>query len=1109
VGTEFLKNKPNIDNFIEKYILDIIFGVIVPSIITFYLLSPMFIKPGYIFYGDEGWVFFASPTNSLNSIIYSWYNNGPSSTASLFFQLFESFFLLFGSYFANHAFTFFLALLPGVTAYFSIFYTLKLFDGDNLNMRRIGAFIGSIFYLVNWQNVGLIFPMLTWSMSYIIMPVLIYLMFRIFKFHRFYDILLFGAIAALGSAVPIWMLFMPVFLIIYLPFTVMGVPNKIRKISSNILLIIETLAISIIFNSYVIVQAVEGFLLRAGGQYSIYSQTGNFVAALQNLSYYHLIDVLMYGQPNFMSFGLNHQNWTPINALIPLTIILAILVSIFNEKKNTKLAIYFFVITGLALFLSKGVNSPLGSIYKYVVIYSPPGLIGLTREPTSWMQMASISYSFLFAIAGYGLFEYLHKIGIKNLFGKNVKSTKLFITIQSNGRQSKIILKKWGIVRIIFVLISIFILFGAVFASYNTAQISLNSYTYQRFSPTNPPDYYYFLLAELELLHPRGNVMWLPSSSGFSWKNNYLITWGPNLYPESLSSSYIYPYIVQNNTTELGKILALTDTQYLVYQSSGFVGYSPGYVLNFLNSQNDLKLIYHIGGIWLYKNLENISSVYVGSPEYGDSNISPFNFTGKLIAGGDVYTNSSNIYEEFLDLGLINYQKVLYPSKYNNSIQLELKNNESSLVKYGSEPTNYMYNNTVTSLREIYLNNSEYNITINYTIPEFLYNYVLSQYGSAKFWNGFNTFIEVYPYNENPIYGLPYPNPINRVYQIIAPEHIYISNYSGQLVFSMPALSNVSVYLAFYGSGFAQLSPLYYIFSIVNRSVVLNPIQYEFEPLKYRLISGTASTTITPFIFLDNGPDIINGTLYLNESYIYPEKAYVGTDLINISQIENMKHMNIFPVIKSNATYFNKNDSFILNNFKSGSFYNGYRYIVMDSTIGLNASTPIFGNYILALDVYNGTLYLDGTNYNKGNYNIPIYINGTIFISAKANEKTLFSLTIKQINVQTNATISNFYEISPVEYKGYYSSDTNSLVVFSWQYSPLWVIEFNGHAYSPISLDDGLMTGFLLPQGFGHFTVNYRLQGYTELGLVLTGFSYLALIIIGTLNFIERRKLKS
>jgi hypothetical protein len=292
----------------------------------------------------------------------------------------------------------------------------------------------------------------------------------------------------------------------------------------------------------------------------------------------------------------------------------------------------------------------------------------------------------------------------------------------------------------------------------------------------------------------------------------------------------------------------------------------------------------------------------------------------------------------------------------------------------------------------------------------------------------------------------------------------------------------------------------------VNKSVVINPFNYNFISLKYQLINGSASTTITPYIFLKDGPKIINGTFYFNESYIYPEEAYIGKNFINVSLIDNLKHMNIFPIIKSNATYVNKNNSFILNNFNKGAFYNGYRYIVMNSSIMFNASTPISGSYMLALNIYNGTLYLNGQNYSKGDYNIPVYINGTIFISAKSYEKTLFSLTIKQINIQTNATISNFYEISPVEYKGYYSSNTTSLVVLPWQYYSLWVIEFNGHTYYPISLDNGLITGFLLPEGHGIFTLHYKLQDYTELGLIVTGLSYLSLIIIGTINIIKRKK---
>ncbi|MGC8726337.1 MAG: hypothetical protein ACP5RS_07200, partial [Thermoplasmata archaeon] len=1010
---------------LKKYELDILFGIIFPVIVTLLLLYPLFSKPGYIFYGDEIWNFYLNPLSNLTPAIYAWSTNGgPSNPDAFFFVILSSFFLFLGNYFANHAFILTLAFLPGVTSYFSILYSLKLFNNNNINIKRLAALIGSIFYLVNWQNSGLISPLFSGITSYIIMPILIYLMLKIYKEHKFYDILLFGAISVFGDFFPEWLLFMPLFAILFIPFTINGT-HKIKKLSYNFLIFISIFVTAFIFNAYVLIPSLGGFLLHAGGQYSSYSNTQSFLAGLNFLSFYHLTDVIMYGQPSFQFFGFNPQNWHLINILIPLTAIVAVIISILTERKNVKYALYFFIATAIALFLAKGVNPPFGYLYDYVVIYSPPGLSGITRDVTPWIQMASVSYAFLFGIAAEGIFSYINKIGIVKLFKDVNKTEKLEIVFRIKKRELfSVKISQWYFIRAVLVTIVIFIIFGALFASYQTTQVSLNYYTYQRFSPTYPPSYYNSLLNEINSLHPTGNVMWLPSGgTGFSWKDNYILTsWGPNLYPNSTGSSSIYPYIAQNDTTCLGKVMALTDSQYLVYQSSGVVSlypntYTPSYVLNFLNSQTDLKLVYHNGDVWLYKNLENVSSIYTGLPTYMNNIPSPFNMSGNVLMDSNVYINSSNIFQEFSMMGLLNYQKVLHPYQNNNSIYLNLKNKEQAYIKYGSERTYYMYNSTIAKLNKIYLNGTEYNLIINYTLPDYVYNYTKSNVFGA----GFGPLLEVYPYNENPMWGPNIP-PTNRVYEDVGYTVLKRGNNTGELEFTMPELSNVSVYLAFHGGMFAQISSLYYAFTLVDGKTYVEPLKNKNYSLQYQLVNNNTSVTISPYLYAINNPVIINNTFYFNESYIYPQIAYVGYNLISSTEVNLLKHDNIILVVRSNATYLNENNSYIFNHMYKGGYYNGNMYFLMKSKIILNASTPIAGNYTMDLKVYNGTLILNNITYYKGFYKEPLFINNTISMVAESSSRTMFSISIEQTNIYSNATVLNFDMESPVEYNGLYLS---------------------------------------------------------------------------------------
>ncbi|MEM3795463.1 MAG: hypothetical protein QW429_06265, partial [Thermoprotei archaeon] len=563
---------------------DIAVGIVLPFAATITLLYPLLARHGYIFYGDEQWSFYSNPTNTLSPSIYSWYGGAPTSSNNLILGLLTSLLLYLGGTPANKLLTLILAALPGITAYFAIKYTFRLWDKVTLT-TTIAAAVGSIFYLVNWQNPGLITPTFSWSMSYIIMPLLVYYFFRIIKYYRLKDALIFGALTAIGAPVPMWILLFIVMVVIYGVYELAQIAIRLGR--RNIMrwstarrgvAVWATLLLSAIaFNAYWLFEAIFGFLGGVGGQYLAYATLNSEVGTAHYLSFLHLIDTLMYGQPSYNFFGYNPQNWTVLNVFILMASAIPILIS-----RPRKEILFLFSTALVAIFLAKGFNPPWGSLYYYIIKLSPAGIIGITRDVGPWIELASVSYAFLIAIG-------LHT-GLSKLKGKPRAVNHTSFNGIGHSRKRNLITP----------ILIIAVVGISLAASTQQTFITLGYYTYQRFAPTQLPNYYYSLQHELYSLHIKGNVMWIPTGGVYAWKNGYVLTnWGPNLYPNSSYPFYVYPYLLETNGTHIGQLLTLTDTAYLVYQSPGepyaFNGildnYNESYVLQRLFEQADLKLV--------------------------------------------------------------------------------------------------------------------------------------------------------------------------------------------------------------------------------------------------------------------------------------------------------------------------------------------------------------------------------------------------------------------------------------------------------------------------------------------------------------------------------------
>jgi hypothetical protein len=1067
--------------------IDLALGIALPIIIAVLLLYPILLKPGYIFYGDTIYAFYANSLNVFKESIYSWSNGGPTSAITLIFNSLVSLFLFFGDYAANKIFTFALAMLPGVATYFSIKYTLKSY-GTGVWAASISAAAGSIFYLVNWQNQGLITPEYTWSMSYIIMPVLVYFFFRLITQYRMRDALILGALTAVSAAVPMWMLLMLVLLALYAVYELAqglirlargtGIPW--RGLARGLYIWMVFVASVVAFNAYWLLEAIFGFVTHVGGQYAAYTSTSSMVGSARYLSFYHMIDVLMYGQPTFQFFGYNPQNWTIMNIFIPMAAIIPILV-----LRKRKEPLFLLMVALVGVFLAKGFNPPLGFLYYYVIKLSPVGIIGITRDVTPWIQLTSVAYAFLIAMglfaAIWKLRSYTQKAGSKGFRALSVSRKNVVV----------------GLVIVIVVA-------GSLVASAQQTHTSLEYYTYTKYAPTWLPNYYVKLLDELYALHINGNVMWIPVGGVYSWKNDSVLTgWGLNLYPNSTPSYYIYPYLLQTNGTHLGKLLSLSDTAYLVYQSPGepyaFNGlldsYNQSYVIQRLLQQADLKLVFQDGGVWLFKNLENVSLIYAGIPDAEFPYASNLPWNNPTIPS-NIWTNTSDLVALELQLDLLNYSyKYNFSSLPPGGTLVEAA--PGSLVIYGSQSTPYSYNASLLQSVNFTRTAFGYNLTVSFNLPA----YIADAGIKGSFNPSFGPVIDVFPWNQTPTAGAMVP--ANRLAASFPYSWTFLNSTSGYFSFSMPALDNVSIYVWYHGGSFYDLSPEYYLGSVVNGRFAQEPIATASSPPQEYEYTNSSPSLIRPYLYIESPPELVNGAFHMNSIIYYPTALYSNPNPYSPAAMNVINYSNIIPVITGGVEALPVESQFSCCGYEYPS--NAY-LIPPNSTAVLSLKTPLPGNYSIYVRAVKGLALINGSPVSNSTVEFSEYVEGSYNLSISTlNRSADVSAFAILPRLNPSIQLSDVKAVNPATYTLYYSSNASSLIILTQPFSNAWILKLDGTTYHPISIYNGMATGFVLPAGNGDVSISYLMQVPLDFGIAVTAMSFLALLAYLIYEAVRRR----
>ncbi|MGC9084396.1 MAG: hypothetical protein ACP5ME_14640, partial [Anaerolineae bacterium] len=449
---------------------------------------------------------------------------------------------------------------------------------------------------------------------------------------------------------------------------------------------------------------------------------------------------------------------------------------------------------------------------------------------------------------------------------------------------------------------------------------------------------------------------------------------------------------------------------------------------------------------------------------------------GEVNASG--YVNGSGLPGLILRLGLFQAREVVsLTSVPPSGTSIRVPGGEEAIVAWHAHPTDYAYEPSEDYVVNITEAGGSRVFTVHYEIP----SYDVARGYRGSFWAGFNVAVEVYPYGQcPPSYGAP---PSNRVLEVLGPQQLWHDADSGYIRFSIPGnLSGVSIYMHFYDCCFAPISPLYYLGSIVNGSFVVEPLaQVTSAPQQYEIL-GPGDHVLAPVV-LEEGPGILDGTFSMVEYCYAPSEVLLGE--VNASGLRALEEgSNVVAAVYYSPTSAGAERIPLLPG-QALRFPGNY-------TVALESPFP--GTYVLRLDVVSGNVSLDGAIYGEGIHEVPIELPANSTLSLSSAVPGAASLEAELLRVGSDASLLEFAEASPVEYVGEYSSNTTALISIAQPYSPLWRLELNGSAYSPVPAADGATTGFLVPPGHGRFVILYAMQQYLEAGYLATAIAWALLL---------------
>lgn len=293
-----------------------------------------------------------------------------------------------------------------------------------------------------------------------------------------------------------------------------------------------------------------------------------------------------------------YLHWLLASFILPLFAFSSLLLNY-----NNKYVLYFSIMGLFFIFMAKGTQNPASSAYGWLIFNVP--FFEVFRDPNKWEGPLILVFCFLISFT-------IQKI------------------LQTGLKKSHMNWKKSTLVLFIFALS--FILFIAP---------SVNGWFGDKYVPLKMPEEYYMVNNWLANQNGDFKVSWLPPYNGRGTTWGSPIT-GPfeilssnrptigNIHPMTPFTAHYYEYIyseslLTNKTVYFGKYLSILGSRYILFHDDIVRAEEEAKIaIANLKSQKDLEFVKKDGFIYIFKNKNNNSQVFIPSQNFivgGDLNI--------------------------------------------------------------------------------------------------------------------------------------------------------------------------------------------------------------------------------------------------------------------------------------------------------------------------------------------------------------------------------------------------------------------------------------------------------------------------------------------------------
>jgi hypothetical protein len=477
------------------------------------------------------------------------------------------------------------------------------------------------------------------------------------------------------------------------------------------------------------------------------------------------------------------------------------------------------------------------------------------------------------------------------------------------------------------------------------------------------------------------------------------------------------------------------------------------------------------------------TKLYAGTPNVGDPYASLFNISAPIY-GSDLYVNSENPYIGLYLAHLISPARIIGGTANSSRIPSKFV----GLVKYELQKTFYDYNSTVLSIRNYSISGGVINVTLNYTIPGYLQKYM----GSGRFGPPFSigavmyksgTCIPVYPPTGAGEFEMVDSGPSSQKMADLT---------SGTVTFTFPD-ENGSIVLYYYLGSFSLASPYYYVGTFNDGVLRVNPITSLNSSLSVNEYQQTNSV-LSPSFLMVSQPNVSVSDGIATEMNYTAFVAYPTTYLFNRTGTESiLSHYDIHIIPMINESF---NGLTMMHRAQSSI------NLANNDSIDLQLQTPINGTYHVTI-ITSGSINLAGIGNIKGSSQFNLRINGSYVLHIHSFTNSNVTMQIFQNDSFGSGKLYSVREISPVHYSASIAWNGTVLIVLPQQYSPLWVLTYNGKEYTPIPLYGGAATGYVLKSPSGNISIFFRMQTPLELGYAVSG---IFAVTAAALIYIYRRR---